>query len=151
MSIQVLSGQDTAIINNRVLRDFADGDCVTLSFANEIASVKTGKNGNSIYGLNESGRQCDVEMRLIRGSSDDQFLNNLLSQQTFNFSGFILMIGEFIKKVGDGAGNITNDTYIMSGGVFTKPVPAKTNTDGDVEQSVSVYSMKFSLTPRAIT
>lgn len=151
MAIQVLSGQDTVSINNQVFTGLADGNCVELTFPNDIANVKTGKNGNSIYGLNTTGQQCEVKMRLIRGSADDQFLNNLLSQQNANFSGTVLLIGQFIKKLGDGAGNITSDTYIMSGGVFTKQVEGKTNTDGETDQSVAVYTLKFSNAPRVLT
>lgn len=146
-----LTGQDTIIINNQVLVGLADGNCVELKFPNVIANLKTGKNGNTIYGFNEMGKQCEVDIRLIRGSSDDQFLNNLLSQQQLNFSGTVLMIGSFIKKLGDGQGNISSDTYIMSGGIFTKQVEAKTNTDGDVEQSVALYTIMFSSSPRVIT
>lgn len=145
-----MTGNDTFVLNNRVLNDLASGDCVKLEFPNEIASVETGKNGNSIFSQNESGRQVNVEVRVIRGSSDDRFLNGLLAQQNLNFAGFPLMVGQFIKKIGDGSGNISPDTYTLSGGVFTKPVAAKTNTVGDVEQSLAIYSMRFSLAPRTI-
>lgn len=151
MSIAVLSGQDTININSRVLTGLADQNAVEITYPNEIANVKTGKNGNSIYGFNETGKQCEIKMRLIRGSSDDQFMNNLLSQQQNNFPGTILIIGQFIKKLGDGAGNITSDTYILSGGVFTKQVEGKMNTEGDVDQSIAMYTLKFSNAPRAIT
>lgn len=151
MSVAVLSGQDTVIINNRVFNNLADANCVELTFQNDISQVKTGKNGNSIYGLNETGKQCEVKIRLIRGSSDDQFMNQLLSNQQANFSGTVLLIGQFIKKLGDGAGNISSDTYIMSGGVFQRQVDGKMNTDGDVDQSVSMYMLKFSNSPRVIT
>jgi hypothetical protein len=146
-----LSGNDTAVLNNHLFSDFADQNCVELTFPTEIASVKTGKNGNSIYGLNETGKQSEVKWRLLRGSADDQFLNNLLVQQQSNFAGFPLMQGTFIKKIGDGLGNITSDTYIMSGGIFTKQVDAKMNVEGDTEQSIVIYTMKFSNAPRAIT
>lgn len=146
-----LSGSDTININNRVLADLADGNCVELTFPNDIANVKTGKNGNSIYGLNESGKQCEVKVRVLRASDDDKYLNGLLVQQQNNFAGAVLLIGQFIKKIGDGRGNITSDTYVLSGGVFTKQVEGKNNVDGDTEQSVSVYTMKFSNSPRAIT
>ena len=151
MSTVALSGNDTVVINNRTFADFADGNVVELTFPNDIATVKTGKNGNSIYGLNETGKQCEMKIRLIRGSSDDKFLNNLLQQQQANFAGTVLLIGQFIKKVGDGQGNITSDTYITSGGVFTKQVEAKSNVEGDSELSVSIYTVKFSNAPRAIT
>src|SRR5665213_701306 len=148
MSSIALSGNDTININNTVLNDLADGNAVEMTFPNDIAQVKTGKNGNSIYGLNETGKQCEVKVRVIRVSSDDKFLNGLLAQQQANFAGTVLLIGQFIKKLGDGLGNITSDTYIMSGGVFTKIPEAKSNVEGDSEQSVSIYTMKFSNSPR---
>ena len=146
-----MTGSDTIMINNRILSDLADGEVVGLTFPNSIANVKTGKNGNAIYGLNESGKQCEVKMRIIRGSADDKFLNSLLVQQQANFAGFPLMIGQFIKKIGDGTGKIAGDTYIMAGGVFDKQVEAKSNVEGETEQSVSIYSIRFSNSPRIIT
>lgn len=151
MAAVALSGADTITINNTILADLADGDAVMLEFPNEIASVKTGKNGNAIYGLNESGKQADVKIRLVRGSADDKFLNSLLVQQQLNFAGTILMIGEFVKVIGHGDGSLTQDTYIMSGGVFTKQVLAKSNVEGDSAQSVSEYTIRFSNSPRALT
>lgn len=150
MSTIALSGADTININNRILADMADGDIATLTFPNEIAQVKTGKNGNSIYGLNESGKQADLVLRVIRGSADDKFLNELMVQQQSNFAGVTLMIGEIVKKVGDGQGNVANDTYILSGGIFTKQVEAKVNVEGDTEQSICIYNIKFSNAPRVI-
>lgn len=151
MSISALSGNDTVVLNNRTFADFADGNVVELTFPTDIAQVKTGKNGNSIYGLNTTGQQCEMKIRLVRGSSDDQFMNNLLVQQQANFAGTVLLQGQFIKKIGDGAGNITSDTYIVSGGIFQKQVEAKSNVEGDSEQSVSIYMLKFSNSPRALT
>lgn len=151
MSAVSLSGSDTININNTVLADLADGNCVELTFPNDIGNVKTGKNGNSIYGFNESGKQCEVKIRVLRASADDKFLNNLLAQQQANFAGTVLMTGQFIKKVGDGLGNISSDTYIMGGGIFTKIPEAKTNTEGETEQSVSIYTIKFSNAPRVIS
>jgi hypothetical protein len=150
MATVAMSGNDTITLNNRVLNDLADGNCVELTFPNDIANVKTGKNGNSIYGLNTTGFQAEVKVRVVRGSSDDKFLNSLLVAQNSNFAGFPLMIGNFVKKLGDGSGNITNDTYVMSGGIFTKPVEGKNNVEGDTEQSISMYSLKFSNAPRAV-
>lgn len=151
MATIALSGADTVKINNTVLADLADGDCVMLTFPSEIATLKVGKNGNTIYGLNETGKQAEVKIRLIRGSADDKFLNSLLAQQQSNFSGTVLMIGEFIKSLGDGQGHITSDTYILSGGVFAKQVEAKTNVEGDAAQSVAEYTLRFSGSPRVLT
>lgn len=151
MSTVAMSGDDTITIDDRVLRDLADDNVAELTFPNDIASVKTGKNGNSIYGLNESGNQCDVKIRVIRGSADDKYFNGKMAQQNANFSGFVLMNGNFIKKIGNGLGQITSDQYIMSGGIFTKRVEAKSNVTGDSEQSVAIYTLKFSNAPRVLT
>lgn len=151
MTTVALSGADTLTLNNRVFSDFADATYAELTFPNDIASVKTGKNGNSIYGFNESGKQCELKLRLVRASADDKFLNGLLAAQQNNFAGTTLMIGQFVKSIGDGQGNIQSDTYVMSGGVFTKPVEGKSNAEGDTDQSVAMYTLKFSNAPRAIT
>ena len=150
MNTVALSGKDVAILDNRLLTDLADGDAVSITYSGDIMNVKKGKDGNTIYSANESGTVVDFEIRVIRGSADDKFLNNKLTQQRANPAGFILMAGEFIKKIGNGLGKITNDTYILSGGVFTRMVDGKTNSEGDTEQSVSIYKGQFSNAPRAI-
>lgn len=151
MATVALSGNDTIILFGRTFADLADGDCAKLSYPNEIAAVKTGKNNNSIYALNETGNQTDFEITLIRGSADDRFLNGLLTQQMANFAGFVLAAGEFIKRIGDGKGTITNDTYVVGGGVFTKRPEAKTNVEGDTKASVITYFFRFANSPRVLT
>jgi hypothetical protein len=56
MAAVALSGNDTININGRILFDLADTNCVELTFPNDIANVKIGKNGNAIYGLNTTGQ-----------------------------------------------------------------------------------------------
>lgn len=146
-----LTGDDTLKIKGRILADLTDGDYATVSFPNDIADIKTGKDGNSVYSLNETGRQAELSIRILRGSSDDKFLQNLLAAQRNDFSGFVLLDGEFIKRAGDGEGNITNDIYMLKGGIFSKNVEAKSNSEGDTEQSVSVYSLKFANCQRVLS
>ena len=67
-----------------------------------------------------------------------------------DFSAYILLNAEFIKKVGDGQGNITNDTYLLTGGIPSKQVEAKTSAEGDTEQSVSIYNLKFAVCERTL-
>lgn len=150
MPAVALSGSDTITLNDRLITDLADANCVELTFPNDIANVKTGKNGNSIYGLNETGKQCEVKIRVLRGSGDDKYLNGQMQAQNLNFAGTVLAIGIFVKKIGNGKGKITSDTYVLSGGVYTKQQEAKMNVEGDTEQSVSMYTLKFSNAPRAI-
>jgi hypothetical protein len=145
-----LTGNDVIKINGRLLSDLADADAGALTFPNNLVEVKTGKNGNSIYAFNETGRQCEVVLRLIRGSPDDRYLNGQLAVMKSDFAATILLTGEFVKRVGDGAGDIRDDTYILSGGIITKEVEVKTNAEGDTEQSITIYNMKFTNAPRTI-
>lgn len=146
-----LSGSDTIILNNYVFTQLAEGNCVELSFPNPVATIKTGKNGNTIYGLNESGRQAKVKMRVLRGGADDKFLLGLFTQQQANFAGTVVNQGQFVKNIGDGQGNITGDTYILGGGIIEKAQDAKTNVEGEAEQSVTVWEMAFSSAVRVLT
>jgi hypothetical protein len=146
-----LSGSDTCTINNQALADFADGNFVECTFPNDLANVKTGKNQNSIFGFNAAGVQAEVKIRLVRGGNDDKFLQNLLTQQNNNFSGTVVLTGTFIKKLGDGQGNITSDTYILGGGIFQKIPDGKSNAEGETEQSIAIYALKFASAVRIIT
>lgn len=146
-----LSGNDTVVLNGRVLVGFADADVAELTFPNEIATVKVGKNQNAIFGFNTMGQIGEFKLRLLRACSDDQFLNGLLNGQNNNFQGDVLLTGQFIKKIGDGKGNVASDTYVAANGVFVKQVGAKMNTEGDATQSVAEYMIKFASVVRVIT
>ena len=150
MSVTALTGNDTIKINDRIMNDFADGNVAELTFPNDLMNLKTGKNGNSIFAFNYSGRQCEMTLRVLRGSADDKFLNNLLALQKNDPAAFSLMQGEFIKQIGNGAGGLTQDIYILSAGAFKKQPDVKDNADGDTEQSVAIYTMIWANAPRTI-
>jgi hypothetical protein len=150
MGLTVLTGKDTITIAGRVINDLPDGDVAALTFPNELVNLKVGKNGNTLYAFNNTGKQCDFVLRVLRASSDDKFLNTYLITMEDDFAAFNLMTGEFTKRLGDGQGKITRDIYLLEGGVITKRVEAKENVDGDEEQLVSVYNFKFSNAPRVI-
>lgn len=150
MSSVSLTGKDTIKINGRIFNDLADGEVANLEYPQELLTVKTGKNGNSIYAFNAMGRMCNFTIRVLRGTSDDKYLNKLLATFRNNPATFVLLTGEFVKHVGDGDGNIISDIYILSGGAFRKEVEAKENVEGDTEQAVAVYSLVFSNAPRTL-
>jgi hypothetical protein len=150
MAVIAMTGNDSLTLQNRIITEFADGAYAELTYSEDVASVKTGKNGNTVYSQNQAGLNGELVIRLVRGGSDDKFFNGLYSQQQQNFAGFVLLFGQFIKKIGDGNGVITNDIYALSGGIFTKAVGAKSTAEGEVDASVSIYTFKFSVAPRAI-
>lgn len=150
MATVALTGKDTIKINNRLLNDLADGDCAVITFPNDLASVKTGKNGNAVYAFNYSGEQVELELRLLRGSADDRYLNGLLALMKNDMAAFTLMQGEFVKNIGNGEGGIMRDTYILQGGIFKKNPEAMENAEGSSDQAIVVYSMAFGRAPRTI-
>ena len=145
-----LTGADTIVINGRLLTGLATGDVADLTFPNELMKVKTGKNGNSIYALDATGKQADLKVRLIRGSLDDKFLNSLLMRMEADPPSFILLSASLLKRSGDGMGMSTQDNYIVAGGVFTKKPGVKSNVEGDTDQAVVEYEIKFTNSKRAI-
>lgn len=149
MPVYALTGNDTIQVGGRVLRNFGDGDVAKLSFPNDLVAVKTGKNGNSIFNLMASGQQSEVEIRVLRGSPDDAFLNQQLNTMRADLPSFQLLEGYFVKRIGDGKGNITFDTYLLSGGVFTKIPEAAENTEGATDPALAIYRLKYSNAKRA--
>lgn len=145
-----LTGKDVCVINGRVIHDLANGDVVKIKFEADLAKVEAAKDGNVIYGLNEGGKVADLELHLLQGSADDRYLNSLLASQTADFSGFILITGSFVKRVGDGNGKIKNVIYNLIGGMIMRFPDASTSTSGDAQQSVAVWTLKFGSNSRAI-
>lgn len=143
-----LTGKDTTIINERVFSDLATGDCVSLTFPNNLAEALIGKNGNTIYAFNSTGKQCTATIRVIRGSADDKYLASQMTSYINDPAAYVLLSGEFIKRAGDGAGNITADIYQMRGGMVQKIPETKENVEGDTEQAITIYQIIFANTSR---
>lgn len=145
-----LTGDDVVTLNGRVFHDFATGDVIKLEFDGELIKVQASKNGNIVYGLNEDGKMSKLTLKLLAGSSDDRYINSLLASQLKDLSTFILAVGSFVKRVGDGQGNVTNVIYNTLGGVISKFPEASTNTTGNVEQSIVTWILHFGSNSRAI-
>lgn len=142
-----LTGDDTTTIEyngtSRVLNDFGNGDVVSLTFPNEEVNHQNGKNGNVVIVYNYTGLTVEVEIRVMVGSSDDKFLNSIIKAMRQDPPSFSLITGSFVKRTGDGAGNVTNVEYSMDGGYIRQGVDAKENVEGDVENGIAVYRMRF--------
>jgi len=143
-----LTGNDTIIIDGLPLVDLANGDVGTLTFPNDITSATTGKNGNSIIALNETGKIAELSIRVLRGSSDDKTLNSKFKTMEADLPSFTLLTGSIVKRIGDGISNVVEDTYALSGGSFSKRVETTSNVEGDIEQGVSVYNIRFTNSSR---
>lgn len=147
-----LTGDDQIDLNvaNNLTNDLADGDAVVISIPNDLVNIQIGKNGNAIYAKDENGNRFDMEVRVLKGSvSDNDLLTKYLATKA-NFSGSTFITGQFVKKFGDGNGNVNSYTYTLGGAMIRKAPEAKANVNGDTEQSVTVYNISGVITNIAI-
>lgn len=143
MSDVSLTGQDTVQIDGIIFSTLADGIPFDIVFPEDLGAVKIGKNGNAIYAKNEQGRKADVTLRVLLGAVDDKYLTGRIQEWIDDPSTFTLLTGMFVKRVGDGQGNIESKIYNMSGGFFKRQVDAKTSAESDTDQSVAIYRITF--------
>ena len=150
MATFTITGEDTLSIYDRVFNDLATNDTSSITFSEDLVGVETGKNTNTIFAKNEKGNNATLVLRVIRGSSDDLFLNAKQADTDKDFAATKLANGEFRKRLGDGDGNIVADVYELQGGMLTRRPDGKENVSGDVEQGVVVYTIMFASAIRGI-
>ena len=148
-----LTGKDTHLVGTRILTDLGDGDVGNLDFPNNLVEMKTGKNGNTIYAFNATGKVVDYTVRTILGSDDDKYFNAEMNRYLNDPPSYTLLDGEFIKRVGDGSGpgGVSNIIYRMSGGIPKKMPNTKENVEGDTEQAIAEWAVMYANTDRSIT
>jgi hypothetical protein len=149
-AVFTVTSNDTLTLNGNVFNDLGTGDITTITFPNALVTRKTGKNGNTVYAQNASGLNCDLVLRVLRGSSDDEFMQNLINTAPTDFPSTQLLAGTFVKRLGDGQGNVVSDIYTLAGGVISKLVDGKENVEGDTAQAESVYNVIFASGQRSL-
>ncbi len=140
-----VSGNDIFNFNGTVISGHADGDAYKLEPSGPIAEYKVSKDGNSIVAYKYTGQLQKVQMRLVRGCADHIMMLGRLSQWQASPNTFPLLFAEYIKSTGDSKGNVFNEVYVLSGGVFEMNPAAVTNVDGSTESSVAVFHFLFRL------
>jgi len=143
MGIYAITGDDTLTIFDRVFNDLANDDTSQIAFNEDLVTASTGKNKNTIFAKNEKGNNAVLTLRLIRGSSDDRFLDGKQAATDKDFVATALANGTFKKRIGDGNGGVLTDNYTLQGGMISRRVDGKENVSGDVEQGVAIYTIIF--------
>ncbi len=150
MTIYALTGNDSLIINDRVITEFSDGSTIELAYQNDRVGVSTGKNNNTVFSDNRQGSNAVLTLRIIKAGKDDKFFNGLSILQDKDLPGFPLMNGSFTKRVGDGSGKVTFDNYVLLGGAFQRFPDIQENLNGETEQGTTVYTIIFAKAERAL-
>ena len=149
MATYALTGDDSIIINDIPLKDFANNDIGTLDLPNNLFDLATGKNGNTIFALDESGNNATLTVRVLMSSADDKRLNGMIPKSD-GFAQTILATGSVVKQIGDGQGNVSYNTYVLAGGMVQKKPSIKSNVNGDDSKAVVEYVIQFAEANRAI-
>lgn len=133
-----------------ILSDFANGSVAELSSPNELSSTTTGFNGNSLGAHNEPGRQRELTLRLVKAGPDDKRFNknyNLWKNRDIRFRPLEMT---FTKNVGHSDGTISTDTVTCFFGLPSGFPDQITNTEGDTEQVMSQYVIRFGNSERSL-
>ena len=149
MTTYALTGQDTVIINDIPVKDFADNTVGSLEIPNDLFAVSTGKNGNTIFALDEKGNNATLTLRILMSSNDDKRFNGMIPQSE-NFISTVLANGSVVKQIGDGAGNISYNTYLLRGGMISKKPAITSDVAGNTDQAVVEYVFQFAQAERSI-
>lgn len=148
--IIALTGKDTIAIDGVPFLNFGPGDVFTLEFPNDLTSVEIGKNGNIAAALNANGKKAEVVLRTLRGSPEDIYLSQREAEFINDPPSFETYTGNFVKRIGNGAGSVTQDNYVAAFGVPKKQVMVKENTAGDVTQAIAEHYITFGQAIRVI-
>lgn len=149
-SVYTVTGNDTLSLNGHVFNDLATDDVTVISFPNQLFTRKSGKNGNTVFAQNGQGLNADMTLKVLRGSADDQFMQSLINTAPADFPSTVLLNGTFVKRLGDGQGNVVNDTYTLSGGMVSKIPDGKDNASGDTMQAEVSYQVIFASAARSL-
>lgn len=148
------TAQDTIIVEDYqgewILSDFANGTVAELSAPNEISSMTTGYNGNGLGAHNEPGRQRECTLRIVKAGSDDKRFNknyNMWKNRDLRFRPLKMT---FVKNIGHSDGSITKDTVECYFGLPAGQPTQTTDTEGNTDQVVSIYMIKFANSERSM-
>ncbi len=139
-TIQLLAESTTLVLNGRVFTDFIDGDSLSLTPVNELATRNRSSRGLNIQKRSDAYVK-DLAFTVPKYSDDDIWLNSQVNQTTpvvFNGS---------VKE------NYTKDeieminTYTLEDGSFTvMPTDQRNNVDGNQDM---LYTIQFNRAIRA--
>ena len=133
-----------------VLSDFADDTVAELSAPNELSTMTTGYNGNSLGAHNEPGRQRDLTIRIVKGSEDDKRINSNYNLWKNRDRRFRPLTMTFTKNVAHEDGSVTNDKVSCYFGLPTGQPTQMSDMAGNTEQVVSIYTIRFGNSERSM-
>lgn len=136
------TGADTIIIDERLINDLADGNCIQAVFPISNVNITDGKDGNVIVSKVE-GDRVDITIRVLLNGKTDKYLSNKYYEYKQNSVEYVGFNAIFRKKTGDGNGNKTVKEIVGKVGFVDKLPDTITNTAGDVSNGICEYVIHF--------
>ena len=144
---KIYLGSSAVLNESSIITAFADGDYARISFPNDIMNFTIGKNRNMIAAYNAMGTLAELELRLLRGSKEDAFLNNHFPKAEDDQLSFDFLFAKIEKSLGkssSGAGDTgITETYVLDNGIITKAPEIISNVSGSTDQGVVVWQVRF--------
>lgn len=141
-------GLSLAANDLHVIKSFADGDYARVTFPNDIMNFTIGKNRNMLAAYNAMGTLAELELRLLRGSWEDAWLQNAFPSFAEDKLSFNFLFAQIVKDLGKvqsttGADTRINETYTLSNGIISKAPEIISNVSGSTDQGVVVWQIRF--------
>ena len=137
------------------ITSFADGDYARVTFPNDIMNFTIGKNRNMLAAYNAMGTLAELELRLLRGSKEDKFLQDQFPNFSSDQLSFNFLFAKIIKNLGvsnEGASASTiEETYTLSNGIISKAPEIVSNVSGSTDQGVVVWQIRFAEFTRTVS
>lgn len=141
-----------------VITSFADGDYARVTFPNDIMNFTIGKNRNMIAAYNAMGTLAELELRLLRGSKEDKFLQDQFPTFASEQLNYHFIYAKIIKDLGTNisdtvTGNVTriNEIYTLDSGIISKAPEIISNVSGSTDQGVVVWQIRFAEFKRTVS
>ncbi|HVN66744.1 MAG TPA: hypothetical protein VMT55_00100 [Candidatus Sulfotelmatobacter sp.] len=139
----MLKGLVNGALVQQLFITLSDKSVVHIDVPNDLVNVTIGKNGNGVFAAMKKGQIGDMELRPLMANADHNFLNAQLAQWLANPTAFVLLNGVFTKVFGDGLGNTRRFTYQLNGGVPLKNIVATENVEGETDQAIAIFKLRF--------
>lgn len=139
----------------RTITSFADGDYARVTFPNDIMNFTIGKNRNMLAAYNAMGTLAELELRLLRGSKEDKFLQDQFPTFASDELSFSFIFAKVIKNLGvsnEGAAASTiEEIYTLNNGIISKAPEIVSNVSGSTDQGVVVWQVRFAEFTRTVS
>ena len=137
------------------ITSFADGDYARVTFPNDIMNFTIGKNRNMLAAYNAMGTLAELELRLLRGSKEDKFLQDQFPTFASDELSFSFVFAKVIKNLGvsnEGATASTiEEIYTLNNGIISKAPEIVSNVSGSTDQGVVVWQVRFAEFTRTVS